>query len=98
MGMHTFPKDGQEHRHRHTSTQVQRNGSALCVASCKGAMQKESIVCVLKMLPGCKPGVYFATVILEVLDICHKKKLLFERCLQRRLRVRLGGPELVRGQ
>lgn len=43
----------------------------------------------IRMLPGCKPGVYFATVILEVLDICHKK-LLFERCLQRRLRVRLG--------
>lgn len=30
------------------------------------------------------------SVILEVLDICHKK-LLFEYCLQRRLRARLGG-------
>lgn len=63
----------------------------------EGSHVKNSIFCVLRMLPGCKPGVYFATVILEVLDICHKK-LLFESCLQRRLGMRLGGPELVRGQ
>lgn len=89
MGMHTSPKARQEHVHSHTATQAQRNRSALCVASYEEAMQK-SICCVLRMLPGCKPGVYFATVISEVLDICHKK-LLFECCLQRRLRVRLGG-------
>lgn len=67
---------------------------------CKGAMFGLFCCCccccflffkgfsVIRILPGCKPGVYFAAVILEVLDICHKK-LLFECCLQRRLRVRL---------
>lgn len=42
-----------------------------------------------RMLPGYKSRVYFAAVILEVFSIYHKK-LLFELCLQRRLRMQTG--------
>lgn len=50
---------------------------------------KESIFCMFRMLPGYKSRVYFAAVILEVFNI-HHKKLLFEFCLQRRLRMQTG--------
>lgn len=46
-----------------------------------------------RTLPGYKSRVYFAAVILEVYNIYHKK-LLFEFCLQKRLRMQIRETEL----
>lgn len=46
-----------------------------------------------RTLPGYKSRVYFATVILEVFNVFHKR-LLFEFCLQRRFRMQIREAEL----